>query len=198
MEQRVVDVLRDYERRAAEENRRVEEIGWDAFIHHRDEFLLAVGPTTGQLIHLLATGLKAKTLLEVGSSYGYSTIWMADAARANGGRVISLDLVAEKQEYAKAQLQRAELADYVEFRVGDALETIPQVSGPLDFVLLDLWKDLYIPCFFVSWRCSPSFHRLPPRQRRSPPGIPLSLKSIRGRLRRRSNTCPAAMALAFT
>jgi predicted O-methyltransferase YrrM len=61
--------------------------------------------------------------------------------------VVSLDLVPEKQEYARTQLKRAGLTDYVEFRSGDALETIPEVSTPMDFVLLDLWKDLYIPCF---------------------------------------------------
>jgi predicted O-methyltransferase YrrM len=83
----------------------------------------------------------------VGSSYGYSTTWLAEAARAVGGKVTSLELRAAKTEYAQAQLARAGLADYVEFRVGDALASLAQLAGPFDFVLLDLWKDLYVPVF---------------------------------------------------
>ena len=147
MDQQTLDVLRDYEQRTNEENQRVQEIGWENFIQHRDEFLLAVGPATGQLLNLLAKELKATTILEVGTSYGYSTVWLADAARTTGGRVITLESVPEKQQYARSQLNRAGLGAHVDFRLGDARQTIPQLAGPVDFVLLDLWKDLYIPCF---------------------------------------------------
>ena len=140
-------VLEDFERRTREEARRVEEIGWDQFAKHRDEFLLAVGPATGQLMNILARESKAKVILEIGTSYGYSAVWLADAARATAGRVITLDLQAEKQKYARSQLERAGLAEYVDFRSGDALESIAKLETSIDFVLLDLWKDLYIPCF---------------------------------------------------
>src|SRR5688572_9126808 len=112
-------VLEDFERRTREEGRRVEEIGWDQFAKHRDEFLLAVGPATGQLMNILARESKAKVILEIGTSYGYSAVWLADAARATAGRVITLDLQAEKQKYARSQLERAGLAEYVDFRSGD-------------------------------------------------------------------------------
>jgi predicted O-methyltransferase YrrM len=69
------------------------------------------------------------------------------AARATGGKVISLDIRAGKQEYARAALSGAGLADFAEFKVADAREAIAALSGPIDLVLLDLWKELCIPCF---------------------------------------------------
>jgi predicted O-methyltransferase YrrM len=86
-------------------------------------------------------------LVEIGAAYGYSTIWLADAARATGGKVHSLELSGKKVEYARGQLARAGLEAHVEFHVGDALETLAALPGPFDFVLVDLWKDLYVPCF---------------------------------------------------
>jgi predicted O-methyltransferase YrrM len=147
MDKRVMEVLQDYEQRSREESRRAKDIGWDEFVAHRDEFLLAVGPATGQLLNVLVKETKAKTILEVGTSYGYSTIWLADAARANDGKVITLDLLPYKQDHARSQLTQAGLEGYVDFRLGDARETIRRLKKPLDFVLLDLWKDLYIECF---------------------------------------------------
>jgi predicted O-methyltransferase YrrM len=61
-----------------------------------DAFLLAVGPATGQLMNLLIKEAKARTILELGTSRGYSTVWLAEAARVTGGKVISLDVHAGK------------------------------------------------------------------------------------------------------
>jgi predicted O-methyltransferase YrrM len=111
-----------------------------------DDFLLAVGPATGALINTLVKGAGAKAILEIGTSYGYSTLWLAEAARATGGKVTTLDVAAHKQDYAREMLGKAGLADVVDFRTGDARELIPTVDGGLDFVLLDCWKDIYVPC----------------------------------------------------
>jgi len=111
-----------------------------------DDFLLAVGPDTGALLGALVKGAGAKTILEIGTSYGYSTVWLAQAARATGGRVITLDLAANKQAYAREMLGKAGLAEVVDFRNGDALQLIPAIEQSLDFVLLDCWKDIYVPC----------------------------------------------------
>jgi predicted O-methyltransferase YrrM len=113
----------------------------------RDELLLPVGPDTGALLAALVKGAQARAILEIGTSYGYSTVWLAEAARATGGKVISLELHARKADYAKEQLAKAGLADYVEFRIGDALKTLEALPGPFEIVLLDLWKDLYVRCF---------------------------------------------------
>jgi predicted O-methyltransferase YrrM len=111
-----------------------------------DRVLLAVGPETGQLINILAGSLKAPNILEIGTSYGYSGIWLADAARASGGRLTTLELQDYKSEYAKEMSAKAGLAEFVDFKVGDAVEAIVALPGPFDFILLDLWKDLYTPC----------------------------------------------------
>lgn len=156
MDQTVESILREYEKRSDAETERNRDMDDKEFFKHRDEFLLSVGPATGQLINLLAKQSGAKTILEVGSSFGYSTVWLAEAARANGGKLITLEAIAEKQAYARSQIQKAGLAAFVDFRLGDARDSLAKLEGPVDFVLLDLWKDLYIACFDLFYpRLSP-------------------------------------------
>jgi predicted O-methyltransferase YrrM len=140
-------VLEEYEARSAEETKRWHSQERKDFIRERDQFLLAVGPETGQFMNLLIRESKSKVILEIGTSYGYSTLWLAEAARTTGGRVITLELQANKQEYARERMTRAGLASVVDFRLGEAQELLKGLDTNVDFVLLDLWKDLYIPCF---------------------------------------------------
>lgn len=135
-------VLAEFERRAEDEQRRTLGPGTNL-----DELLLSVGREAGTLLYLLATGEQSKRILELGSSYGYSTVWLAAAARATGGKVTSLELRDFKIEHARQALTRAGLSTRVEFHQGDCLETLKTLPGPFDFVLLDVWKDLYLPCF---------------------------------------------------
>ena len=146
MDAAIAGVLAEYEKRGAEEHKLRDQTGMDKWLDRRDEFLIAVGPATGQLLNILAKSIKAKTILELGTSYGYSTVWLAEAARATGGKLITLDKADYKHDYARKMLAKAGLAAHVEFRLGDALETIASLPGPFDFVLVDLWKELYIPC----------------------------------------------------
>lgn len=143
----VLSVLGEYEKRMAAEGLIRDAVSRHEWLARKDEFLLDVGESVGTFLNLMARDSKAKTILEVGTSYGYSTVWLADAARATGGRVITLDLVEEKQAYSRAMLERAGLVQFVTHRCGNALELIAQMSEAPDFVLIDLWKDLYIPCF---------------------------------------------------
>jgi predicted O-methyltransferase YrrM len=108
--------------------------------------LLAVGPETGRLLNILARSLQAPTILELGTSFGYSTVWLGEAARAAGGRVITIERLAHKSAYARDMAVKAGLGCHIDFQVGDALEIIPTLTVGIDFVLLDLWKDLYVPC----------------------------------------------------
>jgi predicted O-methyltransferase YrrM len=147
MDQAVSAVLADYEARAEREEEIWSTLSPDETLRRRDELLLPVGRSAGILMNLLIKEAEARRILEVGSSYGYSTTWLAEAARAVGGKVISLELHAAKTQYAHTQLKRAGLADYVEFRVDDALASLGELAGPFDFVLIDLWKDLYVPVF---------------------------------------------------
>jgi predicted O-methyltransferase YrrM len=147
MDQAVRLVLDEYEARSEEEEGKWELLEPSSFVNERDKFLLAVGPATGQLMNLLARQLRSKVILEIGTSYGYSTIWLAEAARATGGRVITLELHANKQDYAREHITQAGLAEFVDFRLGNATEVLARLDRNVDFVLLDLWKDLYVPCF---------------------------------------------------
>jgi predicted O-methyltransferase YrrM len=140
-------VLEEYEARAEREEQVWESLAPEEAERRIDEMLLPVGRATGTLLNLLAKEAGARRILEVGSSYGYSTVWLAEAARAVGGKVISLELRRAKTEYAGTRLARAGLAGYVEFVIGDALESLASLSGPFDLVLIDLWKNLYVPVF---------------------------------------------------
>jgi predicted O-methyltransferase YrrM len=137
-------VLAEFERRAEEEQRRTNFASPDTNL---DELLLSVGREAGMLLYLLATGAQSRRILELGTSYGYSTVWLGAAARATGGKVLSLELRDFKIEHARQALTRAGLSTRVEFHQGDCLETLKTLPGPFDFVLLDVWKDLYLPCF---------------------------------------------------
>ena len=140
-------VLRRYEKRLNEERAVTESLSRSEFSSRRDEFLLPVGRDVANLLRDLVIGLRAQTIVEVGTSYGYSTLFLAHAARQTGGRVYTYDLVASKQAYARERLTEANLAEFVEWRPGDAIELLSDQPGPVDLVLMDLWKDLYVPCF---------------------------------------------------
>jgi predicted O-methyltransferase YrrM len=138
-------VLADFERRAEEEQRRTAAPGSPGT--NLDDLLLSVGREAGMLLYLLATGAQSRRILELGTSYGYSTVWLAAAARVTGGKVVTLELKDFKIEYARQALTRAGLSTRVEFHAGDCLDTLQTLPGPFDFVLLDVWKDIYLPCF---------------------------------------------------
>lgn len=115
----------------------------------RDRYLLPVGPESGQLINILARSLEAPNIVEIGTSYGYSGIWLAEAARAAGGKVTTLELQDYKIAHAREMAAKAGLSDHIEFRQGDALEILASLPKGIDFVLLDLWKELYVPCLDI-------------------------------------------------
>jgi predicted O-methyltransferase YrrM len=146
MDEAVCRVLAEYETRMDAENVEMESGDFAHLMARRDEFLLPVGPDTGRVLNMIIKGAKSRSILELGTSYGYSTVWLAEAARDTGGRVVSLELSDYKAKYAREALGRAGLADHVDIHVGSALETLPRFAGPYDFVLVDLWKELYVAC----------------------------------------------------
>ena len=107
---------------------------------------IAVSPTEGKLLHLLARVHGAREILEIGTLGGYSTIWLARALPP-GGRLVTLELDPAHAEVARANVARAGLAGAVELRVGPALETLPRLAaerrGPFDLVFLDADKGGY-------------------------------------------------------
>jgi predicted O-methyltransferase YrrM len=143
---KVAAVFADYVARDVTEQARMKEMGASGF-GSRDELLLPVGEAVGAFLHSLILARKPKRILELGTSYGYSTLIMADAARSVGASVITMELADYKQAHAREQLAKAGLAGVVDFRCGDAVEMIKADPGPFDFILLDIWKELYTPCF---------------------------------------------------
>jgi predicted O-methyltransferase YrrM len=115
------------------------------FYGRMKDFALSVSRETGALLYMLARSSNAHAIVEFGTSFGISTLHLAAALRDNGGgRIITSEFEPSKVERAKANLTAGGLIDLVEFRVGDALETL-RVNLPdsIDLVLLDGAKALY-------------------------------------------------------
>lgn len=142
---KVQNVFDAYQLRHAADLSRMRELGPEGFAK-RDEFLLPVGEEAGWLLHSLIVAHGPKRILELGTSYGYSTLFLADAARQIGAKVVTMELADYKQNFAQEKLTEAGLAEFVDFRCGDAVEMINSDDGEWDFVLLDIWKELYEPC----------------------------------------------------
>ncbi len=99
--------------------------------------MLNLEPETAQFLSILIRSSHRTRLLEIGTSNGYSTIWLAWAASATGGHVISIDRDADKQVMADANLRRAGLREMVELICGDATEVVASLTGPFDCVFFD-------------------------------------------------------------
>ncbi len=112
---------------------------------YADNFL-AVSPAYGRFLYMVARARKATRIVEFGTSMGISTIYLAAALRDNGGgHLIGSDLEPAKVTRARANLDTAGLADLVEIREGDALETLKDVGGEVDLLLVDGAFSLYLP-----------------------------------------------------
>jgi predicted O-methyltransferase YrrM len=144
---RVAEVFAQYDARHKAELAQTGDLAPGSFGARRDEFLLPVGAEVGAFLRALAVARRPARILELGTSYGYSTLFLADAARTCGARVVSIDLDAAKQAYARERLEQAGLAEFVEFRCGDAIALAEADAGEWGLVLLDIWKDLYVACF---------------------------------------------------
>ncbi len=107
---------------------------------------LPIGRAFGTLMYTLIRATRPTTIIEFGTSFGISTIFLAAAVRDNGaGKVITTEFIPEKAETAKQNLTDAGLVDWVEFRIGDAIETLAEpLPGPVDFLFLDGEKSMYV------------------------------------------------------
>jgi predicted O-methyltransferase YrrM len=110
------------------------------------DFYIPVSREQGELLYLTARAIGARTIVEFGTSFGISTLYLAAAVRdGGGGRVIGSEIEPGKHARALAHLREAGLADSAEVRLGDACQTLRELPEPVDLVLLDGWKDLYLP-----------------------------------------------------
>jgi predicted O-methyltransferase YrrM len=109
---------------------------------------IAVAPNQGKFLNLVARIAGARSILEIGTLGGYSTIWLARALPPDG-RLITLEANPKHAEVARANIGAAGFADVVEVRLGPAMETLPSVQGPFDLIFIDADKP-NIPHYFES------------------------------------------------
>ncbi|HET6971534.1 MAG TPA: class I SAM-dependent methyltransferase [Phenylobacterium sp.] len=126
------------------------DLSWDGLDADANRFmadkLVALEPVKAEFCHMLCRALRATRVVEVGTSFGVSTLYLADAVRANGGgTVIGTEYEPAKAAAARANFAAAGLADVIDLREGDLRETLRDVEGPIDFVLMDIWTEMARP-----------------------------------------------------
>jgi predicted O-methyltransferase YrrM len=116
----------------------------DAAQTERLERFRNVEPETAELLGVMIRATGARRILELGTSNGYSTIWLADAAQSTGGRVVSVDVDADRTDLARSNLAAAGLGDHVELRTEDAGVILADApDGAWEFVFLDAERPAY-------------------------------------------------------
>jgi predicted O-methyltransferase YrrM len=106
--------------------------------------MLNITRETGRLLWIVVRATRATRILEVGTSNAFSTIWLADAARSTGGRVVTLEVNPDKIALARANLALAGLDGVAEIIEGPAADTLPVLPGPFDLVFLDADRPSYL------------------------------------------------------
>lgn len=138
MKDELLTLLKDLERIDAEERKQ----GLPVSQRMRN-----IQPEVGLFLNILIKATKAKTILEIGTSNAYSTIWIGLAAKENKGKVITLENDPNKITLAKENLSKAGLLNIVQIIEGDAKETIKDIDETLDLIFIDAEKEDY-PQFF--------------------------------------------------
>jgi predicted O-methyltransferase YrrM len=109
----------------------------------RDQFPI-IGPAAGKLCYLMARAIGARRVFELGSGYGYSTLWFARAVRENGGGVVHHTVWDDDlQRRARANVEEAGYSDLVRYHLGEAVQTLRDTEGPFDILFNDIDKDGY-------------------------------------------------------
>src|SRR5579875_2156372 len=110
------------------------------------DIYMPISAEAGRLLYALARAIRPQTVVEFGTSFGISTIYLAAAVTDNGtGRVVTTELSGKKVEAARANLREAGVAEAVTVLAGDARQTLADLPGPVGLGLLDGWKDLCLP-----------------------------------------------------
>ena len=118
-------------------------LDWGDMVARTKDLYLPLEPEQGGLLYVTARAIGARRVVEYGTSFGVSTLYLAAAVRDNGGgSVIGTEIVPEKADVARANFAEAGVGDLIDLRVGDARETLQDCGGPVDLVLLDGFKDI--------------------------------------------------------
>ncbi len=108
---------------------------------------LSISREQGRDLKQLIIENNIKHVVEFGTSFGISTLFLAQGVIETGGSIITTELIISKAEKAIENFKKAGVNDLIEVRIGDALETLKNHNEPIDLLLLDGWKDLYLPLF---------------------------------------------------
>jgi len=106
--------------------------------------MLNVNANEGAFLRDLVVKVKAKRALEIGTSNGYSSIWLALGLRRTGGRLMTLEINDDKVKLAQESFRLAGVDSLITLTHGDAREEIPRLRGPFEFVFIDAWKQDYV------------------------------------------------------
>jgi predicted O-methyltransferase YrrM len=101
----------------------------------------SVHRTEGQFLNLLAKAARVQNVLEIGTSHGYSAIWLALALEETGGRLTTIEIMPERVALAKKHVAEAGLTHRITFKEGDAHQIVPTLDGYFDLVFLDADKE---------------------------------------------------------
>ncbi len=116
---------------------------------------LSISKEQGEDLKRLIKEKNIKNIVEFGTSFGISTLFLAQGVMETAGRIITTELIESKAQKAIENFKKAGVNDLIEVRIGDALETLKNHTEPIDLLLLDGWKDLYLPLFQL---LEPNFH----------------------------------------
>ena len=140
LKKEIIELLKDLEAMDAVE--RVEGLPSSARMRN-------ITPDVGLFLNILVKATKATSILEIGTSNGYSTIWLGLATQENNGQLITLEVDPRKVKLAKENLEKAGLVNTVKLIEGDAKETLRILEKEFDFVFLDAEKEDYLEFFHL-------------------------------------------------
>jgi predicted O-methyltransferase YrrM len=125
-------------------------LSWDGFDGETNAFfadkMVALEKDKAEYCYALCRALRARCVVEAGTSFGVSTLYLAAAVRDNGGgTVIATEYEADKAKVARQNFKTAGLAQYIDLREGDLNDTLKTIEGPVDFMLLDIWTEAVMP-----------------------------------------------------
>jgi predicted O-methyltransferase YrrM len=124
---------------------------WEADFNGQKVQLWSIPPETGRFLNMLVRATKAKRILELGSSGGYSTIWLAEGARETQGHVWATEHFRLKANLARKHYSQAGLDDYITLIEDDARRTVQRLPRDWDFVFMDVDKENYVEFFELAF-----------------------------------------------
>lgn len=137
-------VTEPVERYLSELNHVTDQVLIDIAREGAEKTLPLIDAEVGALLRVLAHAVGATRILEIGTAIGYSGIWLAGAL-PSGGMLLTMEMDPERAQVARANFQRAMMAERVSVIIGDAQRMIAKVSGPFDLIFQDGNKELYVP-----------------------------------------------------